>query len=297
MLVAKGLSKRFKDKVVIDQLDFTVARGEVVAVVGENGCGKSTLLKLCAGLLAPDAGTVTLAGSGWLLPPGTGPAPSAQHRRAPRRLRLRARPVRSRRTGAGPLPPRGPRASPTTRIRAVGTLSGGTRQKLNLALALLGQPDVLLLDEPYQGFDHGTYVNFWSLVHDWRDGGKAVVVITHLLGGTVPGGSGGRTRLRASPMSVRRVLTVARLHGLDLIRRRLVLALLAAMPVVIYLAMGDDPFAVVVGGTLMTFSIAGPAVFVLLAGRGIDQRLTLAGYRPLDLVVGRLLLLDVVGLA
>lgn len=97
-------------------------------------------------------------------------------------------------------------------------------------------------------------------------------------------------------MSVRRVLIVARLHGLDLIRRRLVLVLLVAMPVVIYLAMGDDPAAVVVGGTLMTFSIAGPAVFVLLAGRGIDQRLTLAGYRPVDLVLGRLLLLDLVGL-
>lgn len=97
-------------------------------------------------------------------------------------------------------------------------------------------------------------------------------------------------------MNPRRILTVARLHGLDLIRRRLVLVLLAAMPVVIYLAMGDDPFAVVVGGTLMTFSIAGPAIFVLLAGRAIDQRLTLAGFRPLDLVIGRLLLLDLVGL-
>lgn len=96
-------------------------------------------------------------------------------------------------------------------------------------------------------------------------------------------------------MSPRRILTVAKLHGLDLLRRRLVLVLLAALPVVIYLAMGDDPFAVVVGGTLMTFSIAGPAVFVVLAGRRIDQRLTLAGFRPLDLVLGRLALLDLIG--
>ena len=46
---------------------------------------------------------------------------------------------------------------------------------------MLNDPDLLLLDEPYQGFDHGTYVDFWDLVDDWRDEGKAVVIITHLL--------------------------------------------------------------------------------------------------------------------
>ena len=60
-------------------------------------------------------------------------------------------------------------------------LSGGTRQKLNLGLALLTDPAVLLLDEPYQGFDHGTYVNFWDHCEAWRAKGKAVVVVTHML--------------------------------------------------------------------------------------------------------------------
>ncbi|HEX5595619.1 MAG TPA: ATP-binding cassette domain-containing protein [Micromonosporaceae bacterium] len=60
-------------------------------------------------------------------------------------------------------------------------LSGGTRQKLNLVLAGLGEPDVLLLDEPYQGFDRGSYLDFWQQVWRWRASGKSVVVVTHLL--------------------------------------------------------------------------------------------------------------------
>ena len=65
--------------------------------------------------------------------------------------------------------------------RVTRDLSGGTRQKLNLALALLADPTVLLLDEPYQGFDRGTYVNFWDHCDAWRLRGKAVVVVTHML--------------------------------------------------------------------------------------------------------------------
>jgi ABC-type multidrug transport system ATPase subunit len=63
----------------------------------------------------------------------------------------------------------------------VGQLSGGTRQKLNLALAVMHDPDLLLLDEPYQGFDWETYLRFWDLVDETRDRGRAVLVITHLV--------------------------------------------------------------------------------------------------------------------
>ena len=65
--------------------------------------------------------------------------------------------------------------------RVTGEMSGGTRQKLNLALALLPDPALLLLDEPYQGFDRGTYVNFWDHCQTWRAAGKAVLVVTHML--------------------------------------------------------------------------------------------------------------------
>jgi ABC-type multidrug transport system ATPase subunit len=65
--------------------------------------------------------------------------------------------------------------------KVVRALSGGTAQKLNLALAMLGDADILLLDEPYQGFDQGSYLNFWDFAERWRQAGRAVVVVTHLL--------------------------------------------------------------------------------------------------------------------
>jgi ABC-type multidrug transport system ATPase subunit len=71
------------------------------------------------------------------------------------------------------VPPRG-----RTLVR---DLSGGARQKPSLALALLGQPGLLLLDEPYQGFDHGSYLDFWHHAEAWRSQGRAVVIVTHLL--------------------------------------------------------------------------------------------------------------------
>jgi ABC-2 type transport system ATP-binding protein len=67
------------------------------------------------------------------------------------------------------------------RGQVAGALSGGTRQKLNLTLALLHDPDVLLLDEPYQGFDWETYLRFWDIAGDLRTRGTAIVVITHLI--------------------------------------------------------------------------------------------------------------------
>ncbi|HEU5198005.1 MAG TPA: ATP-binding cassette domain-containing protein, partial [Ktedonobacterales bacterium] len=68
----------------------------------------------------------------------------------------------------------------TYRKAVVGTLSGGTKQKLNLTLALIHRPSVLLLDEPYQGFDWETYLRFWDLTSELRDQGCAILVISHL---------------------------------------------------------------------------------------------------------------------
>ncbi|MFG2683636.1 ABC transporter ATP-binding protein [Streptomyces sp. NPDC048392] len=177
VLSARDLHKSYGANHVLRGAGLTVAAGQLVAVVGENGAGKSTLLKALAGTLALDRGEVTLSGTLGYCPQEpvlSGSLTVGQHLRyfaAAHRLPglERARELvhalgyeRYERTPADEL-------------------SGGTRQKLNLTLALLHDPDVLLLDEPYQGFDWETYLRFWDLVEDLRTRGKAVVVITHLV--------------------------------------------------------------------------------------------------------------------
>ncbi|GAA1925393.1 hypothetical protein GCM10009716_37090 [Streptomyces sodiiphilus] len=60
-------------------------------------------------------------------------------------------------------------------------MSGGTQQKLNVVLSEIARPDLILLDEPYQGFDQASYLDFWNQVFRWRDGGAGVLVVTHML--------------------------------------------------------------------------------------------------------------------
>ncbi|MFG2794715.1 ABC transporter ATP-binding protein [Streptomyces sp. NPDC048419] len=177
VLQAHDIHKSYGRHPVLRGADLTVAPGQLVAVVGENGAGKSTLLKILAGTLTADRGEVVLSGTLGYCPQD--PVLNAsltveQH------LRYFA--------AAHRLPDldRGRELVQLLGYEQygkslVGELSGGTRQKLNLTLALLHDPAVLLLDEPYQGFDWETYLRFWDLVDDLRGRGKAVVVITHLV--------------------------------------------------------------------------------------------------------------------
>ena len=181
LLAATGVHKRYGRKLVLADVDLAVRPGEAVALVGENGAGKTTLLRICAGLLTPDAGRVTAAGRIGYCPqePGVLDLLTADEHLAyfGAALGLSRRPARE--EGRRFLAELG---LPSGDERVVARhLSGGNRQKLNLALSVLGDPPVLLLDEPYQGFDRGTYVNFWDHVDAWRGRGKAVVVVTHLL--------------------------------------------------------------------------------------------------------------------
>ncbi|MPZ74074.1 MAG: ATP-binding cassette domain-containing protein [Nitriliruptorales bacterium] len=179
-LWAKDISRRYGRRTVLDGAGLHVDAGEAVAIIGENGAGKTTLLRVCAGLLRADAGTVAVRGRVGYCPqePGLVDLLTAEEH------------VVLFGAGAG-LSRREARTTGMELLESLGfpvgdkavakDLSGGTRQKLNLALALLGNPAVLLLDEPYQGFDMGSYVDFWSHVDTWRDEGRAVVIVTHLL--------------------------------------------------------------------------------------------------------------------
>jgi len=181
LLSLSGIGKRFGSRPVLRDVDLSVRRGESLALVGENGAGKSTLLRIIAGLEHQDEGTVTRSGRVGFCPqePGLLDLLTADEHLVffGRGLGLDARTARAeghRLLGEFGFP---------ERMRGVVTrkLSGGSRQKLNLALALLDEPALLLLDEPYTGFDQGTYVCFWEHVRSWTEAGRGVVIVTHFL--------------------------------------------------------------------------------------------------------------------
>ena len=179
-LVVSGVVKNYGRRRVLDEVSLSVEAGEVLALTGENGAGKSTLMRICAGLLRADAGTVHVGGRIGYCPQS---ASLFELLTADEHLIIFGRGVGLSREDALS---RGHALLaefdfPVGRSVVTAHMSGGTRQKLNLALALLPDPAVLLLDEPYQGFDRGTYVNFWEHCKVWRAEGKAVVVVTHML--------------------------------------------------------------------------------------------------------------------
>jgi len=179
-LTASGVVKAFGGRRVLDGIDLAVRPGEVVGLVGENGAGKTTLLRICAGLTAPDAGSVQVGGRVGYCPqePGLLDLLTADEHLVYFGAALGLDRAAAVAAGRRVLEEFG---YPVADRKVTRRLSGGTRQKLNLALALLGDPAVLLLDEPYQGFDRGVYVNFWDHVDAWRAAGKAIVIVTHML--------------------------------------------------------------------------------------------------------------------
>lgn len=180
VLRLQRVTKRYRRRQVLRETDLSLRAGEVAAIVGANGSGKSTLLNICAGLTRASSGTVERTPRIGYAPQQDGVAalltPDEHFRLFGAAYRMNTR--KSVAVGnhlaaqLGWRPRKGTIAS---------HLSGGTQQKLNVVLSELNRPDLILLDEPYQGFDQESYIDFWNQVFRWRDGGAGVLVVTHML--------------------------------------------------------------------------------------------------------------------
>lgn len=188
VLTARDLEKTYRQGIwpfrrhnrVLDGTSLALHRGEVVGLVGENGSGKSTLMQILVGALSADAGIIELRGS-----IGYCPQRPVVFERLTCNEHFELFGVAYRLT-------REERLTAERRLyeeldferyadERADRLSGGTLAKLNLALALLADPSVLLLDEPYAGFDWDTYQRFWGLVSQRKASGRAVLVISHFI--------------------------------------------------------------------------------------------------------------------
>ena len=176
----RGIWPRRRVLPVLRGADLIVGAGEVVGLVGENGSGKSTLMKILVGALAADSGQIEISGR-----IGYCPQEPVLYDRLTCDEHLELFGVAygmdadAVATAAEGL--YSTLGFDRWRASRVDELSGGTRAKLNLALALLADPDVLLLDEPYAGFDWDTYLRFWDLTAERRAAGRSVVVISHFV--------------------------------------------------------------------------------------------------------------------
>lgn len=165
---------------VLAGAEIALEPGEVVGLVGENGSGKSTLMRILVGDLRPDAGTVTRSGPVGYCPqePLVYPRLTCDEHFELFGRAYRMTPQQERHSRAALYDSLGFERFAATRADQ---LSGGTLAKLNLGLALLPDPALLLLDEPYAGFDWDTYLKFWDLVDERRAAGRTVLIVSHFV--------------------------------------------------------------------------------------------------------------------
>jgi ABC-2 type transport system ATP-binding protein len=178
LLSVRHVAKAFGRNRVLVDVGLTLAPGEVAGITGENGSGKSTLLSIIVGRLRPDSGSVAAAGRIGYCPQEALVFDTLTVRENFRFFAAaygcRDWPVRMETLLA--------RLNFTRYVDTpVSHLSGGTRQKLNLAIAYLHEPDILVLDEPYSGFDWETYLRFWELTAELRARNRAVLVVSHFV--------------------------------------------------------------------------------------------------------------------
>ena len=177
VLEVDGLSKSFGERVALRDVSLDVAAGELLAVLGPNGAGKTTLLSILAGISRPDAGRISTSNGdvGWV------PQQAGLYRRLTVEENLR---LFAHMEGVEDVEGIVERMLDQTgladrRHDPVSSLSGGNQQRINIAIGLIGDPSVLLLDEPSSGLDPSQRVRLWEFVAGLAEAGTTVIYSTH----------------------------------------------------------------------------------------------------------------------
>src|SRR3954467_13739874 len=186
-LHVRGLRKAYSDVVAVDGLDLEIAPGECFGLLGPNGAGKTTTIEICEGLLEPDQGEVTVLGTTW--------GRDEKELRERLGIQLQETQLSEKLTVAETL--RLFRSfyrkgndvdSVIARVQLdekrnsrVGKLSGGQKQRLALACSIVGDPDLLFLDEPTTGLDPQSRRQLWDLIEEYKSSGRTIVLTTHYM--------------------------------------------------------------------------------------------------------------------
>jgi ABC-2 type transport system ATP-binding protein len=177
VLEVSGLSKAYGERKALSEVSFDARRGELLAVLGPNGAGKTTLLSILAGITPPDSGEIERSNGkvGWV------PQQTGLYRRltVEENLRLFARMEHRADVEESVEAMLDQTGLAERRHDQVSSLSGGNQQRINIAIGLLGEPSVLLLDEPSSGLDPSQRVRLWEFVSGLAKEGTTVVYSTH----------------------------------------------------------------------------------------------------------------------
>ena len=189
-LMVRDVSKRFGDRVAVDGVSFKVHRGEIYGLLGPNGAGKTTLLSMIAGILEPDSGEISIDGLNALDPKTRGRVGycpqepivydnltglenmmfyAGLHGLSGGHVKQRCRELLDQ-MGLGEY------AS-----RKVKTYSGGMKKRLSFAITLIGEPELLLLDEPTTGMDPRIRRSVWESILRLKEEGKTIILATHYM--------------------------------------------------------------------------------------------------------------------
>ena len=186
-IACKGLRKHYPDVKAVDGLDLDVLRGECFGLLGPNGAGKTTTIEILEGLNTPDSGEVRILGMSW----------TEREREIRERIGVSLQETQFSekitvyetlrlfrsfyRNGPDPEDLLRSLSLDEKRNARVGKLSGGQKQRLGVACALVGEPDVLFLDEPTTGLDPQSRLQLWEIVTRYRERGGTILLTTHYM--------------------------------------------------------------------------------------------------------------------